>query len=75
MLFFIVLFLLFSRRRYWGGFGYPYAGYGYGGYGYGYGNYGYGGGYGYPYGAYSAYNPWSHHRRAYYGGYRPYGYW
>ena len=68
MFFLIVLFLLFSRRRYWSGYGYPYPEYGYG-------NYGYCGGYGYPYGAYSVYNPYFHHRQPYYGGYRPYGYW
>lgn len=61
----ILLVLLFSRRHYWGCYGYPNAGYGYGGYG----------SYGYPYGAYSAYNPYFRRGYGYYGGYRPYGYW
>ena len=71
----IILFLLFGRRRYWGGYGYPF-GYGYGGYGgYGYHGYGYSQnayGYGacaYPYGAFSPYNPY--YRQPYCGYYRP----
>ncbi len=63
----VVLFLLFGRRRYWGGYGYPYGyqTYGYGGYGCG--------NYGYPYGAYSPYNPY--YRPPYYGYYRPHRWW
>lgn len=68
---FVILFLLVSRRRYFGGYGYPY---GYGNYpygAYGYGAYGYGG-YPYPYGAYSMYNPYF---RQPYGYYRPHRWW
>lgn len=72
-----ILFLLFGRHRYWGGYGYPC---GYGGYGYnGYGNYGYGynsygaNGYGVPYGAYSPYP--LYFRKPCYGYYRPHRWW
>ncbi len=66
----VILFLLFHRRRYWGGYGYPN--------GYGYGNYGYNAAYGYgtypyAYGAYSPYNPY--YRAPYYGYYRPDRWW